>query len=104
MRTYQFSLPWRSGLSGCTFSRSHTRIRAISAFRGRVTAVVCWGRDGRGGRRIGMMARERRERKVVSFMLWYEWMKLSWWGNGDDCEAEVIERVNIRMGECWVLW
>ncbi len=51
-----------------------------------------------------MMARERRERKVVSFMLWYEWMKLSWWGNGDDCEAEVIERVNIRMGECWVLW
>jgi len=51
-----------------------------------------------------MMARERRERKVVSFMLWYEWMKLGWWGNGDDCEAEVIERVNIRMGECWVLW
>lgn len=80
MRTYQFSLPWRSGLSSCTFSRSHTRIRAISAFRGRVTAVVCWGRDGRSGRRIGMMARERRERKVVSFMLWYRWMKLGWWG------------------------
>jgi len=25
-----------------------------------------------------MIARERRERKVVSFMLWYGWMKLGW--------------------------